>query len=290
MFIFVWICYLVFMDTLYKKIALAIGLNPRTEALVCEAKRLQEVFAADLMLIHVGEKTSEREQLMTEFLQNVQATHLPLKWIDKSGVTENIIKTCETEAVDLLIIGAFARETFLKRQIGSVSRALARKANCSLLILIEPSKNPKPFRKIVVDGNEPRQALHTISVALAWEKAEDATQVHILKEANMLGLSIMASEDKSEEEIANLKRDAIKHTVEEIERLIQPIAPADSKINVKIVSGKFGYEIARFSSRILADLLIVPAPERSLGILDRIFTHDLEHILADLPTNVLITY
>jgi nucleotide-binding universal stress UspA family protein len=278
------------MDTLYKKIALAIGLNPRTEALVCEAKRIQKAFQAELLLIHVGEQTTEREQLMSEFLQNAQAKDLPLKWIDKSSVTENIIKTCESEAVDLLIIGAFARETFLKRQIGSVSRALARKANCSLLILTDPSKDPKPFRKIVVDGNDPTKALETISVALTWEKIEDATQVHILKEANMLGLSIMASEDRSEDEIATLKRDAVKHTIDELERLIQPIVSPDSKINIKIISGKFGYEIARFSSRILADLLIVPAPERSLGILDRIFTHDLEHILADLPTNVLITY
>ncbi|MCU0437069.1 MAG: universal stress protein [Raineya sp.] len=278
------------MDNMYKKIALAIGLNPRTEALVCEAKRIQKVFQAELLLIHVGEQTPEREQLMSEFLQNSQAKDLPLKWIDKSSVTENIIKTCESESVDLLIIGAFARETFLKRQIGSVSRALARKANCSLLILTDPSKDPKPFRKIVVDGNDPSKALETISVALTWEKIEDATQVHILKEANMLGLSIMASEDRSEDEIATLKRDAVKHTIDELERLIQPIISPDSKINIKIISGKFGYEIARFSSRILADLLIVPAPERSLGILDRIFTHDLEHILADLPTNVLIAY
>ncbi|KOY84982.1 hypothetical protein AD998_01420 [bacterium 336/3] len=278
------------MDTLYKKIALAIGLNPRTEALVSEAKRIQKAFQAELLLIHVGEQTTEREQLMSEFLQNAQAKDLPLKWIDKSSVTENIIKTCESESVDLLIIGAFARETFLKRQIGSVSRALARKAYCSLLILTEPSKAPTPFRKIVVDGNDPTKALETISVALAWEKIEDATQVHILKEANMLGLSIMASEDRSEDEIVTLKRDAVKNTIDELERLIQPVISPDSKINIKIISGKFGYEIARFSSRILADLLIVPAPERSLGILDRIFTHDLEHILADLPTNVLITY
>ena len=278
------------MDTLYKKIALAIGLNPRTEALVCEAKRIQQAFQTELLLIHVGEQTPEREKLMSEFLQNAQAKDLPLKWIDKNSVTENIIKTCESESVDLLIIGAFARETFLKRQIGSVSRALARKANCSLLILTDPSKDPKPFRKIVVDGNDPTKALETISVALTWEKIEDATQVHILKEANMLGLSIMASEDRSEEEITTLKRDSVKHTIDELERLIQPIVSPDSKINIKIISGKFGYEIARFSSRILADLLIVPAPERSLGILDRIFTHDLEHILADLPTNVLIAY
>jgi len=278
------------MESPYKKIALAIGLNPRTEALVSEAKRIRKVFDAHLVLIHVGERTKEREQLMGEFLQNAEAKDIPLIWIDKSSVTENIIKVCEVEDIDLLIIGAFARETFLKRQIGSVSRALARKANCSLLILIDPSKTPQPFRKIVVDGNDPSKALDTISVALAWEKLEDATQVHILREANMLGLSIMASEDRSEEEIATLKRDAVKNTIDELEKLIEPIVTPDSKINIKIISGKFGYEIARFSSRILADLLVVPAPERSLGILDRIFTHDLEHILADLPTNVLISY
>jgi nucleotide-binding universal stress UspA family protein len=45
--------------------------------------------------------------------------------------------------------------------------------------------------------------------------------------------------------------------------------------------------LARFAEDIKADLLVV-GDVGKLGFLDRLFPHDLEDILSDLPCNLLI--
>jgi nucleotide-binding universal stress UspA family protein len=56
------------------------------------------------------------------------------------------------------------------------------------------------------------------------------------------------------------------------------------------VFGKPGYTIAHYAKAKRADLLVVNSPDTKLGLLDRIFKHDLEYILADLPTDLLIVH
>ena len=53
------------------------------------------------------------------------------------------------------------------------------------------------------------------------------------------------------------------------------------------IFGKRGYSIGHFAQVARADLLIMNGPKKS-GFKDRLFPHDLEHILTELPTDVLI--
>ena len=46
--------------------------------------------------------------------------------------------------------------------------------------------------------------------------------------------------------------------------------------------------LAQFARKKNADLLVVSAPERRFRFFDRVFTHDLEYVFADLPSNLLI--
>ena len=61
------------------------------------------------------------------------------------------------------------------------------------------------------------------------------------------------------------------------------------KINwtTQSIFGKRGYSIGHYAKVVRADLLVMNA-EENLGFFDRLFTHDIEHILAELPTDVLI--
>ena len=61
------------------------------------------------------------------------------------------------------------------------------------------------------------------------------------------------------------------------------------KINwtTQSIFGKRGYSIGHYAKVVRADLLVMNA-EKNLGFFDRLFTHDIEHILAELPTDVLI--
>ncbi len=64
----------------------------------------------------------------------------------------------------------------------------------------------------------------------------------------------------------------------------------DVAIIEKTVKGKPGYAIAKYAKDKKADLLVINSPDTQLNLLDRIFTHDIEYILADLPCDLLIVH
>jgi nucleotide-binding universal stress UspA family protein len=62
------------------------------------------------------------------------------------------------------------------------------------------------------------------------------------------------------------------------------------KINIKMLSGKSGFELCKFAQRKQADWLVVGSPARRFKLFDRVFPHDLEYVFADLPCNLLIVH
>ena len=61
----------------------------------------------------------------------------------------------------------------------------------------------------------------------------------------------------------------------------------DINIKTQSIFGRRGYSIGHYAKVKRADLLVMSAPNKT-GFLDRIFPHDLEYILSELPTDVLI--
>ena len=53
------------------------------------------------------------------------------------------------------------------------------------------------------------------------------------------------------------------------------------------IFGKSGYSIGHYAQVVRADLLVMNAPIKT-SFWDRLFPHDIEHILGELPTDVLI--
>ena len=87
---------------------------------------------------------------------------------------------------------------------------------------------------------------------------------------------------------ANIAKERI--TTRENRRLQNILKDIDcSNISIKMQSifGKRGYSIGHYAKVKRADLLVMNAPAKS-GFLDRLFPHDIEYILSELPTDVLI--
>jgi intein/homing endonuclease len=59
-------------------------------------------------------------------------------------------------------------------------------------------------------------------------------------------------------------------------------------VNHKCIFGKAGYTIGHYAAANKADLLVMNSPDSKLGIIDRVFTHDLEYVLSDLPCCLMI--
>ncbi|MGY6520235.1 MAG: universal stress protein [Mongoliitalea sp.] len=272
---------------MFKKIALAIAFSPRFAALIAEAKRLSEIFDAELILIHVGEQDESQMNVLTQILQDM-GIHQKTKVFWEQGKPANkIMEVCEKQGVDLLVAGALKKEGLLQYYIGSIARKIIRKSKCSVLMLIEPLEKPTPFDKVVINGTQQEQTPRVIARGLDWCKIDQAKQVFIVNEIKMYGMQMATAGEGGESEIANTRRRLVAEEVAYVENILKGLDKGNLKVHIKITCGKWAVELARFATDVKADLLIV-GDEGKLGLLDRLFPHDLEEILSDLPCNLLI--
>lgn len=275
-------------EEMFTKIALAIAFSPRMEALICEAKRLKDIFEAELILIHVGDRLPENESALDKIIHkhDINKEKVKIVW-EKGNPAKKILHVCKEEKVDLLVAGALKTEGFFKYYIGSVARKIIRKASCSVLMLIEPMENPTAFDKVVINGTQHDQTPYVIQQGLDWCKLDKAKQVFIANEIKMYGMQMATAGEGGEGEISSTRRKLVAEEVTYVENILKTLDKGDLKIHIKITCGKWAIELARFASDIKADLLVV-GDEGKLGFLDRLFPHDLEDILSDLPCNLLI--
>jgi nucleotide-binding universal stress UspA family protein len=273
---------------MYNKIALAIAFSPRMEALICEAKRMKDVLGSSLILIHVGKETEEKKEELLKILQRYQVDlqKTTIFWREGKPV-KKIIQICNQEEVDLLIAGAIKQENVFTYYIGSIARKIIRKAKCSVLMLVEPSLEPRGFDKVVINGTQQTQTPIVIKRGIELCKKEHSSQVFIVNEIKMYLLRMATASEESEAKASMIKKQLVQDEINYVENILQDIDKGELKIHVKVTGGRWAVELAKFSEKIKADLLIVGGQE-NLNFLDRLFPHDLEDILSNLPCNVLI--
>jgi nucleotide-binding universal stress UspA family protein len=155
-------------------------------------------------------------------------------------------------------------------------------------MLVNPSLEHQGFGNIVVNAEEDspytRQALE---LACELGLLEKSSWLHVVRELKLLGM-LSATEQYTEEEYEKKKQSLVQNEIDIVQRILNQIPHEGLKVNIKLVSGKSGFELSQFTERKHADLLVVGAPPHRLSFLDRIFPHDLEYIFADLPCNVLV--
>lgn len=276
---------------MFKKIAVAFAFSPTLEALLSEAARVKELFSSELYLVHVGEKKEEEvvylQELMNRLGLNRSDTHI--RW-EKGDPPDKILSFCRREKVDLLIAGALKKENLYRYYIGSIARRIIRKSTCSVLILVEPSVAPNPYKEIVIDGSERSGSLKVLEAGCRVAQLQNSQRVHILKEIKLYGFTMAMAAEDSEDEYSEKKKSLVQTEIKYIESQLEKINVTGLKINIKIISGKPGHEINKFARRIKPDLIVLGGPEHQLGFFDRLLPHDLEYILDDIPTNLLIVH
>ncbi len=270
-------------------IGLAIAFSPTAERMLAEAVHLSRQFKARLVLIHVGGRGPDDERHIQELLDSrgIEQSSVTIRW-EQGDAAKAILRACDAERVDLLVAGALKKENLLHYYLGTVARHIMRQAKCSVLLLTQPSISPAGFRNIVVNAEDTPQASASLQMSIDLCKRESNAWVHVVRELKLYGLAMSSSDQSSESEYESTRQELVRGEIEKVEQLISKIPHGNLKINIKIVAGKSGFELAQFAKRKEADLLIVGAPPRRFGLLDRVFTHDLEYVFADLPSNLLI--
>jgi len=275
--------------TFFRKIGLALAFSPRMKALLLEALRIRSVWNSELVLIHVGGHGEDEEKLLSGLLAEVGVNKSELKVVWRKGKpADEILAACKSEKVDLLIAGALKKENLFQYYLGTVARKILRKADCSVLMFTNPSENPKTFQNLVVNAEDSLFVDDALHAACSIGVSDKSNWLHVVREIKMYGLTMSAAEQRSEDEYDALRHSLVKDEIDNVEKILQRIPHEGLKVNIKMVSGKSGFELVKFAQRKSADLLIVGAAQRRLSLFDRVFPHDLEYIFADLPCNLLI--
>lgn len=273
---------------MYSKVALAIAFSPRMEALIAESRRLIGIFQGELVLIHVGVKTPELESKLNEILQRHCSDLQRIKTIWKEGKpAKTILQTCEEEQVNLLVLGALKKEGLLTYYLGSVARKVIRKSPCSVLTLIDPKIETTRFSKVVINGTQLEVTPRVIEKGLKFCQAEGAAQVHILNEIKLYGLQMATAGEGSEDEVSNTRRKLVQEEIKYVQDILEGLDQTGLRINIKVTAGKWAVELVRYCESIDADLLIMGDAD-GYTFIDRLFPHDLEEILTEIPCNLLI--
>jgi len=275
----------------FKSIGIGVAYSPNLKANLFEAARLSVFFGAKLFLIHVGEASEEKTNMLIIILKSFEKDKLDYEVVFKTGdPVDVILSTSEEKKIDLLILGAVRREQILKYYVGSIARKITRQAKCSILLLIKPSVERVPCQHIVVNGLKDPKTEQTITSAFYVAKQLNAEKVTIVEEIGQDQIAVKVDDDKSLRR-TNIAKERIElrenSRVKEIISHIPKEYTKNKTIKLQPIFGKRGYSIGHYAQISRADLLIMNAPSK-MTFLDRLFPHDIEHILTELPTDVLI--
>jgi len=275
----------------FKTILFGFAFSPSLKVNVLETTRIAHFFNAKLILLHVGDKTDEKSNTINEILNGVEHKDFSIDIHWKNGKPYDVIlDACSTQDIDLLILGALQHENMFQFYVGSIARKLTRKVCCSVLLLIKPSEVRVPCKQVVVNGLDAPDTPLAITDAFYVANALGAQQLTIVEEILQSAIHVTVEDDRSLKK-ANLVKERLKHREESrVRKLISELPESltnQVKVKTQSIFGQRGYSIGHYAEVVRADLLIMNAPLKT-GLLDRIFPHDLEHILSDLPTDLLI--
>ena len=270
---------------MFKRVCIAVSFSPNTEALLAEAALICKKFKASLTVVHVGSLEAEKITYLYNRLQHHGLHDQQIEVIAQSGIPSKVIlQVCHDKKIDLLIAGALKKENLLGYYIGSVGRTVLRKSPCSVLVLTQPEINRSGFKDVVTLADETPHIRETLQAACLMS----SQWVHALRELKLFGLTLAATGQTTAEEYDKLQHELVEGEIRSAEKLLEGLDKGQARVNIKVVTGKPGYEVGTFARKKEADLLVVGAPERRFIFLDRFFSNDLEYLFADLPCNLLM--
>lgn len=275
----------------YNTLVVGVAFSPNVQANVFEALRMSKMFGASLVLVHVGEKTNKKEALLDKIIYSFGVGIPDYRVLWRAGNPVKILLgACKGESADLLILGAIKREGFLKYYLGSVARKLTRKAPCDVLLLIKPSVDRVACSSAVVNGLAHPKTEETIDRAFYVLSNLGAQKLTIVEEIPEDSVAIRVDDDRSLRKSTIAKERIKLRENSRVQGLLSHIPKKIKKtleVVVQPIFGRRGYSIGHYARVARADLLVMNAPSKPT-LWDRLFPHDLEYILSDLPTDVLI--
>lgn len=276
------------MNSPFKRLAVAVTLSPTGRALLQEARRLRDLFQADMKLIHVSKRTDDETQLK-EIVQESGLDYASLEIIRQGRDPANaILGRVKEENIDLLIVGALEKENIIRFYLGSVARTLMRRSSCSVLFFTRPSDHPRAFNNIYVFVEYTTTGEQTVRTAQQIALLEGAAELHLLRDFYIPGLSLVSEDARSTEAGRQLRFNTQREERQMMGMFVRGLNLKGVAFTMESLYGKEGWEASNYVREHHADLYVVPAPDREPKLLDRLFPSSLEFVFERLPSNVLL--
>lgn len=275
----------------FKHIGIGVAFSPNLKANLAEALRLAISLNAHITLIHVGEQSADKRQDLIDALPQVNREKAQWDLVFEPGnPVETILNVAQRLQIDLLLLGALKQEGFLKYYVGSIARKITKKAKCSVLLMINPTEEQSSCEHIVVNGLNTTGTDRTIKTAFEVAHRLNSDLITIVDELDEKEIKIKAEDSKTLRKSSILKQKLEIREHQRIKKVVEEINDV-FKQNIKIVYqhifGKRGYSIGHYAEIARADLLVMNAPLKS-NFIHKFFPHDMDYILNELPTDVLI--
>jgi len=274
---------------MFQKITVAVAFNHHLEdELTCAAQLAR---GAELHMVHVGKATAQKEQYLEEVLKRLQIKLNGLHWLEGDKV-ESLLEFTQIQHTDLLITANDDTQNLFKYFTGSISKNLCRKCRCSILLLHHPVKNKGAFEHLVVSGVDHPKTPYTLDFASKLSGRTNTKKLTLVEELPVDHLVVSAGHDmvekakySTEDTLMNLFDNK-----QEVDNMLHRFAMGNLKVEVDRREGKPGHCVSAFARESQADLLVLNSPDTELGLLDRLFPHDLEYALSNLPCSLLVVH
>ncbi len=273
-------------EPVFKRAIVAAAFSPRLHSVMNEAHRLLKLLGTWPIIVHVGDDSPSVRSRLEEEIDRTEFRHHPPICLVRSGnPVDVLVEAAKEYQADLIVAGALKREGVFKYYLGSVARSLARNAPCSVLLFTEPHIKPEPFERIhcaVEFDDEARLAIKVSADVAFLGNAKDLYFTHSFK--------IPDGQDKKHlpddtEEIREIYRSAD----EQLKKYLQVFEFWGKSYHYRSLYEKNRAVTLAFAREIKANLFVVPGPSNRLSLWDKLFPHDLELALQDLPCSILIT-
>lgn len=277
----------------FRHLLIAVALSPRAKANLAEAFRISAYFGARLTILHVGALSVPDRQRLLALINEVKEESVTHHLEEREGKpVKEILRACAEFKIDLLLAGALVKEGIWTYYVGSVARKLCRKANCSILLLTDPRVEQVQISKIAVNGANHPKTPTTLGVALRLTTLLRAGELVVVQEIPSKRVA-KAEDDRSLHKSSSQFQQICQEEETRINGIMDQF-PGEWREGVRLstrcLMGEPGYTIGHYSALQKVDLLVMNSPDTRLRWLDRVFTHDLEYLLNELPCDLLLVH
>lgn len=272
---------------MFKNIGLAAANSPSGERLISEAIQLKNLFNSSLTILTVNNS----DDFILNSIQKLKDSGLNTDNIsikNRSGepATE-ILNEASISNFDLLIMGALEKETIVNYYIGSIARKIMRLATFSVLIYNTAKADSFTNLNIMVVTDFSDKSVKALKVAEKIAENKNS-KIILLRELQLPGITSTYSDLGSFTESDKFKEKMLREEENKLNFFLLENEFNLKNLEKKCLYGKEGWVSTNFAKENDADLLIINSPDRRSKFIDRIFTHDFEFVIKDLPTHLLI--